>query len=440
MDDYSIYSEIIIILLLIIANGCFSVTETAVISSRSSRLEIMSQKGNAGAQQVLKILTDPSDFLSVIQIGITLIGILTGAFSGLTLAKHLTPFFVEFGFTAKVAHSAALFLVVSIITYLSLVIGELLPKKIAINNPEKIATFAVYPIMAPFFILKPFVKFLSFSSSFLFDFFGIEKTDNFQITEDEFLLTLNNSAKSGVVEETELDIIENILETNDMRVGSIMIPRNMVVWLNTAASLKENFKIIENTTFDCYPLADDDLDNLKGFVFTRELVSYLNKKQPIDLLSICKKPCSLPENMSVLRALLTMSKENCKVAIVIDEFGGIAGIIEPQDIVRCLTGDLEKLRRSEGTPHIIQRNENSWLIDGMLHISELKEFFSVDELPDEERYRYNTFAGFIIALLGHIPEVGEQVTWDAYLMEIMAMDNRRIDMVIVTKYQETFPE
>lgn len=433
MDDYSLYSEILVIILLIVANGCFSMTEIALISSRSSRLESMAKKGSKGAQIVLNISKDPSDFLSAIQIGITLIGILTGAFSGITFAKYLAPLFVQLGLAQKMANNISLFLVVSIITYLSLVIGELVPKKIAINNPEKIAIFAARPIAVFLFIFKPFVKFLSFSSAFLFDLLGIEKNDSSMITEEELLLALDDGAKSGVVEETELDIMKNILETNDMRVGSIMIPRNMVIWLNTNNSLEKNLKIIESAQFDCYPLADDDLDNLKGFIFTSELASFLNKKQPVDFLSICRRPFSLPENMSVLRALLTMSEENCKIALVIDEFGGIAGIIEARDIIRCLTGDLEKLSRSTGTPQIIQRSEYSWLVDGMLHISELKDFFAVDELPDEDKYRYNTLAGFIIALLGHIPEIGEQIEWNGYIMEIVDMDNKRIDMVMITQ-------
>lgn len=433
LEEQSIYGEFFLIILLIIANGCFSMTEIAVISSRTSRLKTKAKSGSTGAKIILEISKDPSDFLSAIQIGITLIGILTGAFGGMTFSKYLAPFFKQFVLTQKFADSLALFIVVSIITYLSLVIGELVPKKIAINNPERIAIFAARPVKIFLFLFKPFVKLLSFSSAFIFGLLGMSKTDNDIITEEELLLTLDVGAKSGVVENAEIDIMKNILESNDMCIGSIMIPRNMVVWLNSSNSLQKNLKIIESTQYDCYPLAEDDLDNMQGFVFTNDLVTFLNTKQPVDFFSIRKKPFSIPENMSVLKALLTFSKENCKVALVVDEFGSIAGIIEAQDIVRCLTGDMEKLRRSEGIPQIISRGENSWLMDGMLPISEFKDFLDVDELPDEEKYRYNTLAGFIIALLGHIPAIGEKTTWNGYTFEIVDMDNKRIDMVMLTK-------
>ena len=431
--DYTWLIEIIFIILLILANGCFAMTEIAIIGSKPARLETMAKKGSKGAQIAIEIARDPSDFLSAIQIGITLIGILTGAFSGATMATYLTPILKELSVPDKWAPTAAFTIVVSLVTYLSLIVGELVPKKIAINNPENIASFVARPIQLFVYIFKPFVKLLSASSAFMFNLLGLKENDKDQITEEELLLALDDGAKSGVVEESEIDMMKNIIESGDMRVGSLMVPRGMVVWLDSKNSVEKNLKVIESTSFDCYPLANGDLDEIEGFIYSSDLANFLSNTEPVDFFKIRKKPFFIPENMSVLRALLTLGKDNIRNALIIDEFGGIAGMVDSNDLMRALIGDLENLSRSTGAPQIIQRGENSWLIDGMLHISEFKDLLELEELPGEDKYRYNTLAGFIIALLGHIPVIGEKIDWDDYHMEIVDMDNKRIDMVMVSK-------
>lgn len=430
-----VFWEVFFVLLLIIANGLFAMAELAIVRARKNRLKAMANKGDKGAAEAIKTAAHPSDFLSAVQIGITLIGIFTGAFSGATLAAYLAAFFKNIPLLIRVADMLALFLVVTLVTYLSLIIGELVPKKIAIQRPEYIAALVARPMAVFVFFFKPFVKLLSFSSHAVFQLLGLKEKEETPITEEEFKLVLDDGAQAGVMEEAERDMINNILESNDLRISSLMLPRNMVVWLDSEDTAEENLKIAAHNDFSAFPLAAGDLDNIVGVVHSQDIVRELTEKSSVDFAAISRKAAFIPENLSVFKALDIFNRENTGIALVVDEFGGMAGLVKTRDIIRFLTGELANTPR-DGDPQIVEYGSNSWLLDGMLRISEFKDLLDIEALPDEEKFRFNTLAGFIIAYFGHIPKIGEGKDWNGYRLEVVDMDRMRVDRVLLSKLEE----
>lgn len=432
MDTPSIGTEISILLLLILANGLFSLTEMAIVSSRKSRLEHMADEGNPGAKKALALAEDSTDLLSAVQIGITLIGILTGAFGGATLGTKLAVPMKTIPWLAPYADVLSLVVVVSAITYLSLIVGELVPKRIALNNPEPIAAFVAAPISTFVKLNKPLVRFLSISTMFVLTALRAKPPDEPPVTEEEVKVLIGQGAQYGVFEEAEREMVENIFILSDMRVSALMTPRTQVEWLDTEDTTDYNLKLITEARYSAYPVGRGSLDDIVGVVYAQDLLAAHLTGQGIDLEAFSRQPLYVPRNIPALKVLDMFKKEGAHIAIVVDEFGGISGLVTLHDIVEHITGDIATPDEPDD-PDVVQRADGSWLLDGMLPIPDFKELFDFDELPGEEREHYHTLAGFVIYQFGHIPVASEHFEWNNYRFEVLDMDRTRVDKILVNR-------
>lgn len=432
MDTPSISTELTIILLLIAANGIFAMTEMAIVSSRKSRLESMADDGDNGAKKALQLAQDPTDLLSAVQIGITLIGILTGAFGGVTLSAHLAAPMKEISWLARYADALSLAIVVSLITYLSLIIGELVPKRIALNSPESIAAFVSRPISTFVKLNRPLVRLLSISTRFVLTVLRIKPSDEVPVTEEEVKVMIGQGAQHGVFEESEREMVENIFVLSDMRVSALMTPRTQIEWLDLEDTAQDNLKVMTEAKHSVFPVGRGSLDDIIGIAYAKDLLASYMAGQNVDLEASSRQPLYVPRNMPALKVLDKFKNEGTHVALVVDEFGGMSGLVTLHDIVEHITGEIPT-PHEPADPDIVRREDGSWLLDGMLPVDEFKEFLGLENLPGEEKDHYHTLAGFIISHLGFIPSASEYFEWNDYRFEIMDMDRTRIDKVLVTK-------
>lgn len=432
MDPSSLSFQIIIILLLIVANGIFAMTEMAIVSSRKARLEHLADEGNKGARKALQLVEDPTDLLSAVQIGITLIGIFTGAFGGATLSAYLAAPIKAIPWLSRYADALSMAIVVSTITYLSLILGELVPKRLALNNPEPIAVIVARPMSAFVRINRPLVRLLSVSTRFVFAVLGAKPTDEPPVTEEEVKVLIGRGAQSGVFEETEREMVEKIFILSDMRVNSLMTPRTQVEWLDLEDTTQYNLRLMIDAKYSAFPVGRGSLDDIVGIVYTKDILAMHMANQPIDLDALALEPLYVPGTLAALKVLDMFKEEGAHIALVVDEFGGIDGLVTLHDVVEHIMGEL-RAHHEEPDPDVIQREDGTWLLDGLLPIEQFKELFSLDDLPGEERELFHTLAGFALSRLGHIPNAGESFEWNGLRFEIMDMDRSRIDKILVSK-------
>jgi putative hemolysin len=430
LETPSLGAQLVIIFLLIVANGCFALAEMAIVSSRASRLESMASQGNRGAGQALKLAQEPADMLSAVQIGITLIGIMTGAFGGATLSGYLAAWLKEVPWIARFADSVSLGLVVAAITYVSLVAGELVPKRIALNNPEPIAAFLAQPISVFVLINRPLVRLLSFSTSLVLTFLRAKPPDEPPVTEEDVKVMIGQGAQLGVFEESEREMVENIFQLSDMRAGALMTPRVQIEWLDLEDSAHQNLNIIAEGRHSCFPVARGSLDEIVGVVFTKDLLADHVAGKELDLEHSAREPIYVPRSMPALKVLEAFKEEKMTIALVIDEFGGIDGLVTLNDIMQHIVGEIALGEEANGE-EAVRREDGSWLLDGMMDIEDFKELFSFGELPEEERAGYQTLGGFVISYFGDIPRTGDGFAWGGYRFEVVDMDRTRVDKVLV---------
>ncbi|MCX7781257.1 MAG: hemolysin family protein [Negativicutes bacterium] len=432
MDSSSISTELTIILFLILANGLFAMTEMSIVSSRKSRLEHLAAQGSKGAKKALQMAEDPTDLLSAVQIGITLIGILTGAFGGATLSSYLaTPLKAYPGLT-RYADALSLAIVVSAITYASLIIGELVPKRLALNNPEPIAVFVARPMSAFVRINRPLVRFLSFSTKLVLAILRVKPPDEPPVTEEEVKVLIGQGAQHGVFEEAEREMVENIFILSDMRVSALMTPRTQIEWLDLEDTTQYNLDLISKAKYSTFPVARGSLDDIVGVVYAKDLLATVMAGQDVNLETAAVQALYVPRNMPALKVLDLFKQQGTHFAFVADEFGGIDGLVTLHDIVEHIMGELPA-SAEKSDPDVVQREDGSWLLDGMLPVEEFKELFGFDDLPREERDQYQTLAGFAISQFGYIPQVAESFEWCGYRFEVIDMDRTRIDKILVTQ-------
>ena len=427
--------EVFIILLLIVANGLFALTEMAVTTSRKSRLEAMAEDGDPGAKKALALSENPTDFLSAVQIGITLIGILTGAFGGAKLSGHLEGLVKEIPFLAPYSDVISLAVVVSIITYLSLILGELVPKRIALNSPEAIAAFVAGPVSGLVKIFNPLVKLLSVSTEFILSITRTKPLDEPPVTEEEVKVMIGQGTQHGVFEEAEREMVENIFVLSDMRVSSLMTPRTQIAWLDLDEELPDNLKLLLESKYSCFPVARGTLDDIVGVVYTKEILAQQVLGEAVELEKFAHDPVYVPRTTTALKVLELIKKEGTQIALVVDEFGGISGLITLNDILSYIVGEAAE-PEDPADPDIVQREDGSWLLDGMLPLEEFKELFDLDELPGEERDYFHTLAGFVVSYFGYIPGVAEYFEWNGLRFEVLDMDRTRVDKILVSKVPE----
>lgn len=431
MDTPSIGTEVIIILILIFANGLFALTEMSIVSSRKSRLESMASNGSKGAYAALKLAEEPTPLLSAVQIGITLIGILTGAFGGAKISNYLASILNNIPLLRSYSDAISFTIVVGIITYLSLIVGELVPKKLALNNPEPIAAFVARPMSAFVRLNRPLVHLLSVSTTMVMKLLRAKPPEDPPVTEEEVRVLIGQGAQHGVFEKSEHDMLEKIFILGDMRVGALMTPRTQIKWLDLEDNDQYNLRIIRNTNHLFIPIARGNLDDIVGIVYSNEILANYNPGKPLHLESAARQPLYIPKNTPALKALEKFKETGIYVALIVDEYGGISGLISLYDIVEHIVGDITHLGESE-EPDIIAREDGSWLVDGMLPAEELKDLLNIDHLPGEERGYFQTLGGFIVSYLGRIPNTADKFDWNGYNFEIVDMDKARVDKVLIT--------
>lgn len=428
--------EIVVIFTLIMVNGLLSMSEIALVSVRQNRLQQRAMVGDKNAETALKLAQNPTVFLSTVQIGITLVGVLTSVFGGARIAGNIGAFLNNYPLLAPYSGVLSLFIVVLLITYFTLVLGELVPKRLGLNRPEKVASSVAFPMQTLSRITAPLVRFLSFSTEMVLRLLRVRPSDEPAVTDDDVKALLQQGAEAGIFEEAEEDMVSGIFRLSDLRAGALMTPRSQIVWLDLEDSLEVNQNKIVESVYSRFPVARGGLDDWIGIVQSKMLLSQVLNGQTLDIMSNLTKPLVIPESMLALRVLELFKQTGVHTAFVIDEFGTLQGMITIFDILEAIVGEIPV----EGEPLenlAIQRDDGSWLIDGTLSIDQFKEIFDVDELPDEERGYYQTLAGFIITFLGRIPAAGDRFEWLGLLFEIVDMDGFRIDKIIVSRLPES---
>jgi putative hemolysin len=435
----SIIIQIIIILALIVANGFLAMAEIAVISARKARLQQRAEEGDPGAKVALELANSPGRFLSTIQIGITLVGILAGAFGGAIIAEQMAPQLNRMAWIAPHGGAVSLFIVVLGITYLSLIIGELVPKQIALNHAERISA-AVAPFMrALSWLGSPLVHLLSLSTQLVLRVFGIKPSAETSVTAEEIKLMIEQGTQEGVFELTEQEMVERVFRLGDRTVNALMTPRPDVVWLDVSEPPEEIQKKITADTHTHYPVAEGQIDRIIGLVNSKDLLSQNLSCQPIDLRSVLRPALFIPESMSALDVLERLKKKRTHVAIVIDEHGGFQGLVTTSDVLEAIVGDIPMPDDAEEAD-IIQREDGSWLVDGKVPADEIRELLPVNELPFEDENLYQTLGGLVMAFLGRIPKSGDHFDWSGFRFEVMDMDGHRVDKVLIKSlFQESSP-
>ena len=422
---FNSHMEIFIIVLLILCNGVLSMSEIALVSARKVKLENSAKKGSKAAQSALKLSQDPDRFLSTVQIGITLIGILTGLYSGEALAHDLAEVLAQSSALAPYALGISKTIIVIIVTYLTLIIGELVPKRIGMVAAERVAKIVSRPMSWLSYIAAPFVWILTKSTAGVCQFLGLSSQKE-AITEDEIKAIVREGTEDGCVQEVEQDIVERVFNLGDRNISSIMTHRSDMVCLDIQddnATLKS--KIIQDL-HAVYPLCEDSLDNIIGIVYLKDLFSKIDDEK-FNIKDVASAPHFLPENMSVYTAMERLRNGNQRYGLVTDEFGSIEGIVTISDILGALVGTASSGPSSD----IITRDDGSCLIDGQCSFYDFLDHYDMTDRYQE--YNYNTLSGLILELLQHIPTEGEKVDWLCFTFEIVDMDGARIDKILVQR-------
>jgi len=427
--------EVLLILFLITLNGVFAMTELALVSARKVRLQQRAEDGDKRARVALDLVENPNRLLSTVQIGITLVGVFSGALGGATLATELQEVLVKASWLARYSREASLILVVLPITYLSLVIGELIPKRLALANPERIALLMARPMQALSWLMRPVVWLLSRSTELGVRAMGAPSSPEPLVTEEEIRVMLEQGALTGVLQEVEQDIVESVFRFADRTVDAIMTSRLDIVWLDIEEPFDELLKKVVESRHTVFPVAQGSLDNVLGILSVKDLLPVIGERQAMDLRLLLKQPFYAPESMPALKVLEEVKRSGVSVALVIDEFGGVLGMVTPQDILTAFVGDIPDAGQ-EAEHQAVQRSDGSWLFDGLLRVDELKELLEVDELPDEERLGYQTVGGMLMSSLGMIPEPGQFLEWRGFRFEVVDMDGHRVDKVLVTPLEK----
>src|SRR5262245_11167947 len=424
-------SELVIIFLLIAATGVFAMSEMAVITARRSRLQDSISKGNPGAKAALDLATSPNQFLSTVQAVITLVGILVGAFAGRNVADWMASQIGALPLIGIYHKEIGLAVVVVVITYLSLVIGELVPKRLASRHPETIAMTVALPLRWFTKFFSPVVYLLGFSTDTLCRLFGRPRAVELPVTEEEITTLVQQGTEAGVFEESEQDMVEAVLRLGDKSARWLMTPRTQIAWLDLKFTSEEIRQKILSSGHSCFPVANGSLDKVTGVVLAKNLLAHVLASDSLDLTALMQQPLFVPRTLTALEVLDSFKKSGKHVALVVDEYGGIEGLLTHHDILEAIAGDIP-LGDAAHDPKAVQRHDGSWLLDGMLSVDEFKEIFHLTNLPGEKRDAYQTLGGFVFTQMGRIPAVSDSFEWNELRIEVVDMDGKRIDKVLVS--------
>src|SRR5258706_242267 len=400
----SVGNEILAILLLIIVNGILAMSEASLVASRKARLQQKASEGDKLSSLALKLIEDPNIFLSTTQIGITLIGVLAGAVGGATIAKALAELLQKIPYLSEYSQSIALGLVVVVITILSLWIGELVPKRLGIHSPERIARVVAGPMLFISVVFSPLIKLMGAATNLILRMIGIKASTEPPITEEELQMLMSQGTEAGVFEEAEQDMVEGVFGLRDQRVYSLMTPRTEIVWLDVDDNIEEIRTKIAESEYSRFPVRQNTLETILGIVKSRDLLVQSLSGVEIKLKDLVKTAYFIPETMFASRALEIFKEKGTELLLVIDEFGGLQGLITINDILEEIVGEIEF-----DEPQATQRQDGSWLLDGMLEVDEFKEIFKLENLPHEDEYE--TLSGFMMVSLGRVPQTADHFEW-----------------------------
>lgn len=430
--------DLLILLLLILLNGLFAMSEMAVVSSRKVRLEQSAKRGHRGAAAALALINEPTRFLSTVQIGITLIGIFAGAFGEAALSRDLAAWLEGFPLVSPYAGLVATVLVVLGITYLSLVLGELVPKRLALNNAERTAAAVAIPMRWVSRLGAPFVWLLTHSTDLLLKILGSKRPQSATVTEEEIKILVEEAVAGGALLEAEHQLVDSVFRLGDLRVRALMVPRGDVEWLPADATPERIREAVANSHHSHFPVCRDGLDDIVGVVHIKDIL-----KQGFaggqgggraggrpSLAKVARPPLFVPESARALSLLETFRKSHLHIALVVDEHGVFQGLITLNDLVEAIIGHIGPPAPGEALE--VHRADGSWLLDGSLPIARLKEILGVESLPKQDQGGFDTLSGYIMAYLGHIPRTGEALGWEGVRLEVVDMDGHRIDKVLLT--------
>lgn len=431
--------EIVLILALILVNALLALAEFAIVSARKPRLMQLSEQGEKKARTALELSQNPGDFLSTVQVGITLVGVLAGAFGGASLSASLSVFLSRFDLIAPYADSIALAIVVAVITLLSLVIGELVPKRLALANPEGYALALAGPMRSLSRRARPLVRLLSWMTDLVLRMFKVEAAGDLTPSEHEIRMLLGQATRAGVFEDAEQDMIEGVFRLADRHVGVMITPRTEIEWLDLEDPPQVILNQVLQSRHSYFPVGAGSLDDIRGIVSAHALLASAIRSEGFSLEELLQPPAFIPESIAALQALELLRSPDASLLLVIDEFGGLEGLVSLSDVVETIVGELPS-NDGSGDQEIVQREDGSILIDGMLPVDELVELFRLPPLPESETGLFQTLGGFVMNSLGRVPVLGDYFEWNGLRFEVVDMDGRRVDKVLVLRAPQSDAE
>ncbi len=427
--------DVLLLAFLILVNGVFAMSEMALAASRKARLQVMAETGDAGARAAMELHENPTQFLSTVQIGITSIGILNGIVGEAAFSAPLADWLeAQFAVPQRIADFGSLAGVVIIITFLTIVFGELVPKRIGQMFPEAVARMVALPMRALSVVAGPFVKLLSASTGAMLGLFGLRDGPNRAVTEEEIAASLEEGLDAGVIEAHEHQMVRNVFRLDERQVGSMMIPRGEIAWLDATAPTDEALKVIAAHDHSRYPVCRGGLDEVLGVVGTQHLLQQVTSGRPLTLTEALQPPVFVPETLTGMELLEQFRGSVTQMVFVVDEYGEVQGVITLRDVLEAITGEFTTPSAEDSWA--VRREDGSWLIDGLIPVPELKDRLGLKELPDEDRGRYNTLAGMTMLLLGRLPQTADVVEWGGWRFEVVDLDGKRVDKVLVSRLDD----
>jgi putative hemolysin len=428
--------DVTLLVFLILLNGVFAMSEMALTASRKARLQVMVESGKHGAQTAIELHEKPTKWLSTVQIGITSIGILNGIVGDAAFSEPLAAWLVQaFALGARPAALSATALVVVIITFLTIIFGELVPKRIGQLYPETIAGLVATPMNWLSTATRPFVALLTICTEGILRLLGVRGDLNRSVTEEEIAASLEEGLDAGVIEQQEHQMVRNVFRLDERQIGSMMIPRAEITWLDAEAPLEQTLVLMTEHQRTRYPVCRGDLSDVVGVLSAQSLLPALARGEKPDIATLVAAPVFVPETLNGMELLEHFRVSDTELVFVVDEYGEVQGVITVRDVLEAITGEFSA--PADPDAWAVQRGDGSWLLDGLIPVPELKDRLNLKDLPEEDRGRYNTLAGMIMLLLGRLPGTADCVDWEGWRFEVVDMDGKRVDKVLVTPLQET---
>jgi putative hemolysin len=428
--------DIALLVFLILLNGLFAMSEMALTASRRARLQVMVETGDKSAQVAMDLHENPTKFLSTVQIGITSIGVMNGIVGESAFSQPLALWLTRsVDVSHRVAELSATALVVLIITFLTIIFGELVPKRLGQMYPEAVARLVAYPMEWLSLAARPFVKLLSWCTEATLRLLGIRGGPNRSVTEEEIAASLEEGVDAGVIEAQEHQMVRNVFRLDDRTVGSMMIPRTDIVWLDAAATPEQVREVVATQEHSRYPVCRDGLTDVVGVVSAQTLLQQLLLDGELRLTEKLQPPVFVPETLTGMELLEQFRVSSAQLVFVVDEYGEVQGVITVRDVLEAITGEFTTPASDDAWA--VKRHDGSWLFDGLIPVPELKDRLDLNELPEEDRGRYNTLAGMVMLLLGRLPQTADAVEWEGWRFEVVDLDGKRVDKVLATALQAT---